>query len=512
MKDNPTTNKRLLVRNTALLYVRMLVTMLIGLYTSRANLWALGVADYGINNVVGGFVVMFSMVANIMTSSYGRFVTFALGQGDKQQMRKVFCQAETIQLVLSVFIFLLIETVGYWFLMNKMVIPAARYGAAIWVFHISALSFCLSMTQAPYNALLNAHEHMDVYAYLSMFEAIGKLVVALMIPHVPFDRLIFLAAAIFVISFISRVAAQIYCHHHFEECRFQLLFDKPLFKEMFGFSFWNFISGIVANLRDHGGNVILNLFFGPAVNAARAIAIQVTMAVNSFASSFIMALVPQITKSYASGDNRYMQELVFKGARFSYYLLLLIAFPVILNTQYLIRLWLGQVPDEAVLFLRLLLIDTVLGSLTSTLSTARSASGNVRNYALICSGVKVLSLPIAYGLFCMGAIPQTINIVNICFTLIHIYLVLYLVRDLFSAWQFTHQVLINVGVVSICAIALPWFVNSIMMETAGRFFLITALSIICSLLSICYVGCNKTERLYLLSLAKPYFNKLKQKQ
>lgn len=509
MEENSTDSKKRLVRNTAMLYVRMMVTMLVGLYTSRANLWALGVDDYGINNVVGGFVVMFSMVANVMTSSYGRFITFALGKGDKDQMRKVFCQAETIQLILSVLVFILIETVGYWFLMHKMVIPAERYGAAIWVFHLSALSFCLSMTQAPFSALLNAHEHMDVFAYLSMFEAFGKLAIALMIPHVPFDRLIFLAAGIFMISFLSRTFAQIYCHRHFDECRFHLMIDKPLFKEMFGYSFWNFIGSIVGNFTDHGGNVVLNLFFGPTVNAARAVAMQVKMAVGSFSSSFIMAIVPQITKSYASGDNQYLQTLIFKGARFSYYLMLLISLPVMLNTQYLIRLWLGQVPDETVLFLRIMLINTLLYGLTNTIGTARGASGKIRNYTLANNIVKVFAIPVSYVLYCHGAIPQTINLVNTVISIISIYLSVYLVRDIVSVWSFTHKVLINVGVVSVVAVSLPWLLNSMMMETFERFVFITLISALWTLFAIFFVGCDRQEREYLWAFVMKYVRKVR---
>lgn len=507
MGDNTADSKKRLVRNTALLYIRMMVTMLIGLYTSRANLWALGVDDYGINNVVGGFVVMFSMVANVMTSSYGRFITFALGQGDKERMNKVFCQSNTIQLILSVVVLILIETVGYWFLVHKMVIPAARMGAAIWVFHLSALSFCVGMTQAPYGALLNAHEHMDVFAYLSMFEAFGKLAVALMIPHVPFDRLIFLAAGILAIGLVSRVLIQWYCRMHFEECRFRLTMDKPLFKEMFGYSFWNFIGSIVGNLTDHGGNVVLNLFFGPAVNAARAVAIQVKMAVSSFSSSFIMAIVPQITKSYASGDNQYLQTLIFKGARFSYYLMLLISLPVMLNTQYLIRLWLGQVPEETVLFLRIMLVNTILYGLTNTIGTARGASGNIRNYTLANNIIKLLALPVSYWFFCNGAIPQTINLVNTVVTIISIYMSVYLVRDIISVWDFTHKVLMNVGLVTVVAITLPWLVNSMMMETFLRFILVSGISAIWTTLVILYLGCDKQERQYLWDFVLKYIKK-----
>lgn len=507
MEENSVDSRKRLVRNTALLYVRMLVTMLIGLYTSRANLWALGVDDYGINNVVGGFVVMFAMVANVMTSSYGRFIAFSLGKGDIEGTRKVFCQAETIQLILSVVVFLLIETVGYWFLMNKLVIPAARYGAAIWVFHISALSFCIGMTQAPYGALINAHEHMNIYAIISMFEAFGKLGVALMIPHVNYDKLIFLAACLFGISLLTRIFYWFYCYYHFEECRFRITFDRPLFKEMFGYSFWNFIGSLVGNFTDHGGNVVLNLFFGPSINAARAVAIQVKMAVGSFSSSFIMAIVPQITKSYASGDSQYLQTLVYKGARFSYYLMLLISLPVILNTQYLIRLWLGQVPDETVLFLRLMLVNSLLGGLTNTIGTARGASGNIRNYSLANNCIKVLALPVAYILFCHGAIPQTITIIDTIVVLVSIYISLYLVRDLFSAWDFTHKVLMNVGLVSIVALSLPWLINSVMMETFERFVIITIISIIWSTLVIFFVGCDRAERLYLWSVALNYIRK-----
>lgn len=507
MEENSVDSRKRLVRNTALLYVRMLVTMLIGLYTSRANLWALGVDDYGINNVVGGFVVMFAMVANVMTSSYGRFIAFSLGKGDIEGTRKVFCQAETIQLILSVVVFLLIETVGYWFLMNKLVIPAARYGAAIWVFHISALSFCIGMTQAPYGALINAHEHMNIYAIISMFEAFGKLGVALMIPHVNYDKLIFLAACLFGISLLTRIFYWFYCYYHFEECRFRITFDRPLFKEMFGYSFWNFIGSLVGNFTDHGGNVVLNLFFGPTVNAARAVAMQVKMAVGSFSSSFIMAIVPQITKSYAAGNNQYLQELVFKGARFSYYLMLLISLPVILNTQYLIRLWLGQVPDGTVLFLRIMLVNTLIYGLTNTIGTARGASGNIRNYTLANNVIKVLALPISYWFFCHGAIPQTINIVNTGVSFICVYISVYLVRDIVPVWEFTHKVLINVGLVSILSLSLPWLINSVMMESFARFVIITIISVLWSTLTIFYVGCTKTERLYLWNTGLNYVKK-----
>lgn len=509
MEENTTDSKKRLVRNTMMLYIRMMVTMLIGLYTSRANLAALGVDDYGINNVVGGFVVMFSMVANVMTSSYGRFITFALGKGDLAQMRKVYCQAETIQLIMSLVVFLLIETVGYWFMVHKMVIPAERLDAAIWVFHISALSFCIGMTQAPYGALLNAHEHMDVFAYVSMFEAFGKLAVALMIPYVTFDKLIFLSASLFGISILTRIFYHVYCYRNFEECRFRPTFDKPLFKEMFGYSFWNFIGSIVGNFTDHGGNVVLNLFFGPAVNAARAVAMQVKMAVGSFSSSFIMAIVPQITKSYAAGNEQYLQTLIFKGARFSYYLMLLISLPVMLNTQYLIRLWLGQVPEETVLFLRIMIINTLLYGLTNTIGTARGATGNIRNYTLANNIIKVLALPVAYCFYCYGAIPQTINLVNTVVTLVSIYLSVYLVRDIISVWDFTHKVLINVGLVSVVAISLPWLLNSLMLESLTRFLLITLVSVLWTALAILFVGCDKQERTYLWAFALKYLQKVK---
>lgn len=509
MGENTADSKKRLVRNTTMLYIRMMVTMFVGLYTSRANLAALGVDDYGINNVVGGFVVMFSMVANVMTSSYGRFITFTLGKGDKERLHKVFCQATTIQLILSIVVLILIETVGYWFLMHKMVIPESRYGAAIWVFHISALSFCIGMTQAPYGAVLNAHEHMNVYAVISMFEAFGKLAVALAIPYVNVDKLIFLAVCLFSISIATRIFYWFYCRHHFEECRFKLIFDKALFKEMFGYSFWNFLGSMVGNFTDHGGNVVLNLFFGPAVNAARAVAMQVKMAVGSFSSSFIMAIVPQITKSYASGDNQYLQTLIFKGARFSYYLMLLISLPVLLNTQYLIRLWLGQVPDETVLFLRIMLINTLLYGLTNTIGTARGASGNIRNYTLANNIIKVLALPVAYLFYCYGAIPQTINLVNTVVSIISIYFSVYLVRDIVSVWGFTHKVLLNVGLVSVAAVSLPWLINSMMMETFERFIIITIISILWTTFTILYVGCDKQERQYLWDFALKYVRKEK---
>ena len=316
--DTIQSNNKRIAKNTLLLYLRMLFLMAVSLYTSRVVLSALGVEDFGIYNVVGGVVTMFSMLSGSLSAAISRFITFELGKGNLPKLKRIFSSSVTIQIILSAIIILLIETVGVWFLNAKMVIPEVRVEAANWVLQFSAITFVINLISIPYNAAIIAHERMSAFAYISILEALGKLVIAYLITVSPIDRLVFYAILMCAVALMVRLTYGRYCKKHFEECTYHFVFDFALLKRMSGFAGWNFIGASSAVLRDQGGNLVINLFCGPAVNAARGIAFQVNAAINGFVVNFMTALNPQITKQYAMGNRDYMMNLIFKGARFSF--------------------------------------------------------------------------------------------------------------------------------------------------------------------------------------------------
>ncbi len=403
MSENSANNKRI-AKNTLMLYMRMLISMAVSLYTSRITLNALGVEDYGIYNVVGGFVGMFSMLSGSLSSAISRFITFELGRGDQKRLNTVFSTSVIIQLVLSLIIVVLVESFGVWFLTHKMVIPADRIFAAKWVLHLSLLSFVFGLISLPYNATIIAHEKMSAFAYLSLLDVFWKLLIAYLLTMTLSDRLILYASLLCGISLVMRLIYGIYCKLNFEECKnFRWVFDQKLFKEMFGFAGWNLIGASSAVLRDQGGNILINtLGGGPVVNAARGIASQVNAAVGGFVSNFMTALNPQITKSYASGDYKYMMTLIFQGARLSFYMLLILSLPIIISTSYILTLWLNIVPEYTVIFVRLVLVFAMCESISNPLITAMLATGNIKNYQIVVGGLQLMNLQLSYVLLKLG--------------------------------------------------------------------------------------------------------------
>ena len=402
-----------IARNTLMLYVRMLVLMLVGLYTSRVVLGALGEDDFGVYNVVGGVVSMFTIISGALNSAVSRFITFEMGKGSDAQLNKVYSTAVTIQLILAAVVVLLAEPLGLWFIDNKMTIDPSRIHAARWVLHFSLLAFVINLMSVPQMASITAHEHMSAYAYIGILDGLLRLGVAFLILCSPIDRLIFYAALMAGVVLTVRLAYGIYCRMHFEECRYRPVFDRPLIKEMFSFAGWNFIGVTSGVLRDHGGNILVNLFSGPAVNAARGVAVQLNGAVQGFVTNFMTAVNPQITKSYAAGEKEYMFSLVRRSSRMSFFLLFLIALPVIFNADYLLSIWLKEVPEHSSLFVQLFLIFALSESFSNPMITAMLATGNIRNYQLVVGGIQLLNLPVSYVCLRMGAIPEVTVIVAI---------------------------------------------------------------------------------------------------
>lgn len=509
---NTNANNKRIAKNTLLLYIRMLLLMIVSLYTSRVNLNALGVIDFGIYGVVGGVVSMFYIVSNALIGSINRYLAFEIGTNNQERLNKIFCTAKGIQYIIAGIVFVLAETIGLWFLNYKLVIPSERLIAANWIYQFSTLSFCLDLMVIPYTADIIAHEKMSAFAYISILTAIGKLIVAWTIMISPIDRLIWFGAFILLNSTIIRSIYIYYCKKHFEECNCKFQFSITIWKEMFGFAGWNFIGTIAAILRDQGGNILINLFAGPTINAARSIANQVNSAVSGFADNFQTALKPQIIKSYAAGDLNYLNTLVFQGARFSYYILLILAMPILCNTHYILQLWLGIIPDSSVLFVQLVLIFTMSESLAGPLITAMLATGKIRKFQIIVGGLNLLNIPLSYIVLKLGAIPETIVVVSIfisiCCEMARIFLLKKMIN--MSAKLFLRKVYLNVIIVSIISCLLPAYLHFILAENLITFFLISTTSVTSTIICILFIGCDKKERNFVYSKIQAFSKNIKQ--
>lgn len=489
----------------------MLFIMAVSLYTSRVVLNALGVEDFGIYNVVGGVVAMFSMLSGSLSAAITRFITYELGTGNRENLKKIFSSSVTIQIALALLIVLLSEVIGVWFLNIKMNIPEERMTAANWVFQFSILTFVVNLISIPYNASIIAHERMSAFAYISILEAIGKLAIAFLIVISPMDKLIIYAVMMCGVALVVRFAYGAYCKKHFEECTYHFIFDKNLLKRMFGFAGWNFIGTSSAVLRDQGGNIIINLFFGPVVNAARGIAFQVNGAVLGFVNNFMTALNPQITKSYAAGDRNYMMTLISQGARLSFYMLLILSLPVFINVHYLLILWLKTVPVHTDFFVQLILLFALSESLSNPLVTAMFATGNIRNYQLVVGGLQLLNLPLSYLLLKFGSYPEAVFMVAIVISQLCLAARLVMLRKMIglSICAYLKHVYLNVFKVMLLSAILPILASIYIsqIEPLLRFVLLSVIAIVSTCLIIYYVGFNKAERVFLSRKLKKIINK-----
>ena len=484
--------------------------MLISLYTSRVILDALGVEDYGIYNVVGGFVSMFALISAALTSACTRFLNFELGKGDPERQNVVFSTAVTIQWGLAILVAVLSEAIGVWYVNNVMVLSPERLTAANWCFQFSIFNFCMNLITVPYNASIIAHEKMKAFAYVSIFQGLAQLGISFMGYYEPFDRLVFYALMLMILQFLIRYMYQVYCRKHFKECHYRFIVDKPLLKHMFSYSLWHLVGNGAAVLKNHGVNLVLNFFFGPAVNAARGLANHVDGAVNQFASNFMMAMNPQITQSYSRGDLKGMFQLVNRGSRFSFYLLFVLALPVIINADYILHIWLKEVPAHTVAFVQLTLISMMISSVSRSLITAQNATGDVRNYQLVVGGVVLLNLPFSYLLLYLGMIPEIVVVVAIVVEILsflaRVYMLPFTIRE-FRPILFIRDVILKCLVVITLAVPVPVLIYMYLPENFYTFILNVCLCMLCSTVVIYFVGCNANERAIIISA----INKIKSK-
>ena len=507
-------NNKQIVKNAVALYFRMIVMMLIGFFTVRIVLKALGVVDYGIYNVVGGFVTMFSLVSSSLVSSISRSLTFELGKGDVVKLERTFSTSIVVLLGLSIILVFLLESVGSWYLENKMIIPSDRMTAARWCFQISVMTFILSLVNAPYSASIISHERMDVYAYFTIIDAIFKLIICYCISHSPIDRLVTYAILLCVISVINQIIYVIFCKRHFEECRFNWIFDRELFKGLFSFAGWNFIGCSAAVLRTQGANLLLNWAGGPAVNAANGIANNLCNVVNNFVYNFTQAFNPQITKRYASGEYESLMKLLIYGSKYSYYLLFFLALPVVLNIRFILYLWLGHVPEHTVTFVFWIIVFMLAEAVSRPIITAKNATGVIRNYQIIVGGVLLLMLPLSYIGIKFGLPVEVVPFCNALTACLAIAARMYMLRGDFPGWSsrvFIVRVLLNVMVVSVLSGIIPFIVSVNMRDGWIQLVVTSMLSVFCTILSVLYVGCDKMERRMVIQKALSAAQNLKSK-
>lgn len=427
MVNQSQSNKRI-AKNTLLLYFRMLLLMGVNLYTSRIILQILGVEDFGIYNVIGGVVAMFSVISGSLAAAISRFLTFELGCGNIENLKRVFSSSVTIQLLLSIVILVLAESIGVFFMNTQMTIPPNRIVAANWVMQFSLLTFVINLISVPYNAAIIAHEKMAAFAYVSIFEGLGKLGIAFLIMISPIDKLIFYAVLMCILAVIIRVLYGVYCKKNFEECTCHLIFDKKQLKTMFGFAQWSFIGNSAGIMRNQGVNILLNLYYGPIVNAANGIANQVSTAVYGFANNFIIAVNPQIIKSYSQNEIEKSSALVKNSSRLSFLLLLLIIIPVIIETDFIMSLWLGNVPQYASNLVRLSLVMILFESLSLPLITIQNATGIIRDYQLVVGVLHLLNFPFSWIILSLGAPPTSVYFISIILVLICFYARLFMLK------------------------------------------------------------------------------------
>lgn len=502
-------NNRRIAKNTLLLYIRMLFTMAVSLYTSRVVLNSLGVEDYGIYNVVGGLTAMFSILSGSLSAAIGRFITFELGKGDPQKLKNVFSTAVTVQLLLAGIIVLAAEFAGVWFLNAKMNIPAERLYAANWVLQCSIFTFAINLVSVPYHAAIIAHEKMSVFACISIVEVTLKLAAVYILYVFMYDKLIAWAVLLFLISAIIRYIYGVYCKRHFEECTYRFVLDKPLLKEMTGFAGWNFIGNSSAVLRDQGTNIALNLFCGPAVNAARGISVQVQTAIQSFVTNFMTALNPQITKSYACGDRAYLLVLIQRGGRLSFYMLLLLSLPVLIETPTILKIWLRIVPEHTIGFVRLILLFSLTESLSGPLITAMLATGKIRNYQLVVGGLQLMNFPISYVLLKWGAAPEITLVIAIAISLCCLFSRLVMLQKPLEldAKQYLRQVIGRVFAVTVLSCILPTVVHLRFADTIVRLVAVCFTSWLSTLAVIYYVGLDTAERNFFSDKTRGYLSR-----
>ena len=504
--SSSTENKKI-AKNTLYLYFRAFLMLVIGLYTSRVTLQVLGVEDFGIYNLVGGVVAMFSILYSTMSSASQRFITFALGENEYEKLQRTFQTSMTLHYILGVIAAILIEIVGLWLLYNKLNIPEGRYEAAEWVLHLSAFATLIKVICVPYDSLIIAHEKMSAFAFVGIYEAVMKLIIVWLLLLFSTDKLILYAFFVAVLHVSLCGIYIIYCKKHFAESKnVDFYIDKQMFGEMFSFAGWNILGNGSLLLRNQGIDILSNMFFGVTVNAAKGISRQVQSAVMVFVSNFQTAVKPQLTKAVAAKEYERVYTLIQQGSRFSFYLLAIFSVPIITSADDILNIWLVKVPDWSVIFVRLTFIYLLLDVLSRFLIHAILATGNIRNYQLMVGGIKLFALPLAYIFFCIGCDPTTGIWVNIALELVCLALRLwYNKRRLqFPVHKYLFGICLRCWIVFIMALSISYVFKHYIYDSVLINLCVSGILII---VAITALGISSSERHMIINIVIPVISR-----
>lgn len=492
---NASANKRL-AKNTLFLYLRMFLVLVVSLYTTRVVLNALGVVDYGIYNVVAGFVSMFAFLNTSMSNGIQRFYNFKLGSEGEDSIKKVYNTALVIQSLLALIVVILLETVGLWYLNVKMVIPSERMATAQWIYQFSVMSLVIVIMQIPYSAAIMAHERMSYYAYVSIIEVVLKLVFALILPHVDSDKLLVYGVYSLGISLLNFLLFFIYSKRNFKSIVFQRVFYKDLFVNMLSFSGWNIFGTFAYMIKNQGLNVLLNAFFGPVVNAARGVSTMISSAIQGFQSNIVISFRPQVVGSYAEGNYHRVTNLMFSLSKISYYMLYVISVPVIIELTYILHLWLGDtIPEYTEPFTVLVLLIMIVSALNTPLSQVVHATGKMRNYQVVTSIFICLILPVAWVFLKLGGDPVTVYWISLIITCLNQVICMLLLKRVYdySIRAYIKEIIVSCLLVSIGGLILPVVAHFFMPESFWRLVVVTLLGV-SSTAACAYLTFNKEEK------------------
>jgi len=443
---------------------------------------------------------MFAFLIGSLNTAASRFFAFEIGRGELGDVERYFRSVFTTHLLVIPVLFIVLETIGLFLLKTKLNIPVERIAAAMWVFHFSVFSTCLSIIQIPMVAMVIAYEKMGIYAYLSIFEAILKVIVAVVISYSPYDKLISYAALLTLSPVVLTASFHIYCRKSFSAYRLTLSFDRCLFKELFGYTGWSFVGSFANIMKMQGVNILLNLFFGPLVNAARGIAVQVNGIVQQFCQNFTVALNPQITKSYSSNDLDAMYRLLKGGAKLSFFLVFFLSLPVLLETEFLLFLWLGVVPEYTVAFVRILLIDTLIGSFAYSMAASIQATGKIRLFQLVVGGLFLFNVPISYLVLKLGYSPVSTAVVSVGISCVAIFARLWVLKreiPALPAWAFIREVFGRCLLVAAFAVTLPLCVRIWGQSDLSTFFIAGFSCVLSVSIFIWLLGMDLEEKRYI---------------
>lgn len=503
-------NNKRIVKNTLFLYVRQLFSLVVSLLTSGIVLRTLGVEDYGVYNLVGGIVTLFTFINGAMSSSTQRFLNFEMGRGNTGMLSNVFSLSMSIHVIITLIVFVLAETIGLWFVNSKLVIPAERMVAANVVYQLSVVTAMISITQTPYTATIISYERMNIYGYVGMAEVLARLLLLGLLILIPWDKLILYAVLVFTVGLLVAVYYRIYCIRNFAECRYRFLWDKPLFNKFFSFTSWTMIGGMAGSINTQGQSIILNLFFGTALNAAQGIADSVNNAISNFVNNFTIALNPQIIKSYATGDRLSFLSLIYRGAKFSFYIYLLFAVPILIYTPYILKLWLKIPPDYAAIFCRFVIVNSMINCFSNTLMTAVRAYGRVKVYQIIVGGINLFMIPVVYLCIKLMPEPEIVYYVAIAFSLILLFFRVVVLKGMvgISPSDFFVKVVFRCFCLSVISFLIPVSLAWLFPQNIISVVCVSLLSITITLVAIYYWGIASNERLFIKKILFNVINKI----